>query len=146
ELDVDAARVVRTERHVLLLVRLEPAEFHFQGVGAGKDAGEEVLTTVVTRHRVRRLRAYIRQRYAGTGENAAARVLDGATDHRGRRPLASRCRWEQQQCAKNCGGPDRGAACAFCACSQHGSPLMTDGHHPHTWRRNFHHFMYSAYS
>ena len=135
EPDVDAARVVRAERHALRLVGLEPGELDLQIVGAGKDAGEQVLTAVVARHRVcDRLRARVRERDGRAGQDAAARVLNVARGPwRSSSPGLALCRSSATAVhnARWPAGDDGGALARLRSASQHGSPLMAvDGQRP----------------
>ena len=81
---VDAAVVVRAERQALLLVGLEPGELDLQVVGAGEQAGEEVLPALVADGGLHPLGTGVGERDGRAGQDAAGRVLDGAADGRGR--------------------------------------------------------------
>ena len=66
------------------LVGLEPGEFDPQIVGAGKQAGEQVLSAIVADGGLHRLRPGVRDRDGRARQHAAARVLDVAADRGGR--------------------------------------------------------------
>src|SRR5207248_10336220 len=51
EPDVQTARVVGTEDEIRSFVRLEPGQFNFEFIGGREQAGEEVLSTVISDRR-----------------------------------------------------------------------------------------------
>ena len=80
EVHVDAARVAGADRQPFLLEILEAAELDLEVVGRGEHTGEEVLPAAVADRRLRRLGADVGDGDSRAGQDAAARVLNRASD------------------------------------------------------------------